>query len=110
MSIRFKMTTIAVAVILVANSLLSFLALRYLGSVWLREVQTRVQRNLNSARAAYQKHVELISAFLRGTARDGTLARRCHAPEPPGESSPCCEVFGVRGDGLCRLARIRPAR
>ncbi len=50
MSIRFKMATIAVAVILVANSLLSFSTLRYLGSVWLNEVQTRVERNLGSAR------------------------------------------------------------
>ena len=74
MSIRFKMTTIAVAVILLANSLLSFIALRYLGSVWLREVQTRVQRNLNSARSAYEKRVELIAAFLQGTAHDPTLA------------------------------------
>ena len=74
MSIRFKMTTIAVAVILLANSLLSFIALRYLGSVWLQEVQTRVQRNLNSARSAYEKRVELIAAFLQGTAHDPTLA------------------------------------
>ena len=63
MTIRFKMTTIVVAVLLVANSLLSFVTLRYLGSVWLGEVQTRVQRNLNSARTAYDKRVELIAAF-----------------------------------------------
>ncbi len=74
MSIRFKMTTVAVAVILLVNSLLSFIALRYLGSVWLQEVQTRVQRNLNSARSAYRKRVELIAAFLEGTARARTLA------------------------------------
>jgi two-component system, NtrC family, sensor kinase len=74
MSIRFKMTTIAVAVILVTNSLLSIIALRYLGSVWLAEVQTRVQRNLNSARAAYWKRIELTEAFLSGAARDGRLS------------------------------------
>ena len=73
MSIRFKMTTIVVAVVLVANSLLSFVTLRYLGSVWLGEVQTRVQRNLNAARAAYEKHIELIAAYLKGAARDGAL-------------------------------------
>jgi hypothetical protein len=50
MSIRFRLTIAAIAVILVANSLLSFLALQYLGSVWMGEVQTRVRRNLNSAR------------------------------------------------------------
>ena len=53
MSIRFKLTTAVIAVILVANSLLSFITLQYLGHVWLGEVQTRVRRNLNSARAAY---------------------------------------------------------
>ncbi len=74
MSIRFKMTTIAVAVILVTNSLLSIIALRYLGSVWLAEVQTRVQRNLNSARAAYRKRIDLIEAFLSGSARDSRLS------------------------------------
>ena len=74
MSIRFKMTTLVVAVIVVANSLLSFIALRYLGSVWLQEVQTRVQRNLNSALAAYDKHGQLIAEFLQGRARERTLA------------------------------------
>lgn len=74
MSVRFKMTTIAVAAIVLANSLLSFIALRYLGSVWLREVQTRVQRNLNSARSSYENRVELIAAFLEGTAHDPSLA------------------------------------
>lgn len=74
MSIRFKMTTIAVAVILVTNSLLSIIALRYFGTVWLAEVQTRVQRNLNSARAAYRKRIELTEAFLSGAARDGRLS------------------------------------
>ena len=73
MSIRFRLTIAAIAVILVANSLLSFLALQYLGSVWMGEVQTRVRRNLNSARAAYQSHAEVIAAFLRATARDRTL-------------------------------------
>ena len=74
MSIRFRLTIAAIAVILVANSLLSFLTLQYLGGVWMGEVQTRVRRNLNSARAAYQDHLEVIAVFLRGTARDRTLA------------------------------------
>ena len=73
MSIRFRLTIAAIAVILVANSLLSFLALQYLGRVWMGEVQTRVGRNLNSARAAYQSHAEVIAAFLQATARDRTL-------------------------------------
>lgn len=75
MSLRFKLATTAIAVILVANSLLSFVTLQYLGRVWLREVQTRVQRNLNSARAAYQNRIELIAAFLQGVALDRGLRR-----------------------------------
>jgi len=74
MSIRFRLTIAAIAVILVANSLLSYIALRYLGDAWMGEVQNRVRRNLNSARAAYQGHMEVVAAFLRATARDRTLA------------------------------------
>jgi len=73
MTIRFKLTTTAIAVILVANSLLSFITLQYLSQVWMREVQTRVKRNLNAARAAYGNHLDVIAALLRGTARDRTL-------------------------------------
>jgi two-component system NtrC family sensor kinase len=82
MSIRFKMATIAVAVILVANSLLSFLTLRYLGSVWLKEVQTRVERNLGSARTAYQKRIDVTTAFLRGTAGDRRWAEIMARSDP----------------------------
>ena len=66
MTIRLKLTTTAVAVILVANSALSFITLEYLSRVWLGEVQTRVQRNLNAAREFYQKHVEVVGAFFEG--------------------------------------------
>ena len=74
MTIRFKLTTTAIAVILVANSLLSFMTLLYLNHVWMREVQTRVQRNLNVASAAYSNHLEVMAALLRATARDRALA------------------------------------
>jgi two-component system NtrC family sensor kinase len=107
MSIRFKMTTIAVAVILLANSLLSFLALRYLGSVWLGEVQTRVQRNLNSARAAYQKHVELIGAFLAGAARDRTLIDVLQRSDPT-EVGPLLDDIH-RSSGVDFVALLDPA-
>ncbi len=74
MSIRFKLTVIAVAVILVANTLLSFVTMHYLSYAWLDEVQKRVQRNLNSARAAYRKQVDTTAAFLQAAALDGNLA------------------------------------
>ncbi len=82
MTIRFKLTTAAVAAILVANSLLSFITVQYLGHVWMEEVQTRVQRNLNSARAAYEKHLELIAAFLQGTMVDRSLAAAVKRDDP----------------------------
>ena len=107
MSIRFKMTTIAVAVILLVNSLLSFIALRYLGSVWLKEVQTRVQRNLNSARSAYEKRVELIAAFLEGTAHDPTLAEVIRRNDP-GEIE--CVLYDIQqAGGMDFVTLLEPA-
>jgi two-component system NtrC family sensor kinase len=82
MTIRFKLTTIAIAVILVVNSFLSFVTVEYLGHIWLREVQTRVLRNLNSARAAYQNRVELIAAFLQGTVFGGSLHAALERNDP----------------------------
>jgi two-component system NtrC family sensor kinase len=73
MSLRFKLATTAVAVILVVNSLLSFATMSYLSNVWLQEVQTRVRRNLNAARGAYHYRVELIATFLQGASRDRAL-------------------------------------
>ena len=81
MSIRFRLTIAAIAVILVANSLLWFIALQYLGQVWMGEVQTRVRRNLNSARAAYDNHIEIIGAYLQATARDKALAAAVRADD-----------------------------
>ena len=74
MTIRFKLTTTAIAVILVANSLFSFITLQYLNQAWMGEVQTRVRRNLNAARAAYGNHLDVMAALVRGAARDRTLA------------------------------------
>ncbi len=74
MSIRFKLTTTAIAVILVANSLFSFITLQYLTHEWMAEVQTRVRRNLNAAHTAYRNHLDILAALLRSTARDRMLA------------------------------------
>jgi two-component system NtrC family sensor kinase len=64
----------AVAAVLVANSLLSFITFEYLSHVWLKEVQTRVHRNLTRARTAYERHLTLIAALLKGKSLDRTLA------------------------------------
>jgi two-component system NtrC family sensor kinase len=74
MTIRFRLTTMAVAAVLVANSLLSFITFEYLSHVWLKEVQTRVHRNLNRARTAYERHLALMAALLKGKSLDRTLA------------------------------------
>lgn len=97
MSIRFKLTVIAVAVILVANTLLSFVTMHYLSYAWLDEVQRRVRRNLNSARAAYRKQVDTTAAFLQAAALDGNLA----AAVAQGDRA---RIRGVLG----RLHRSRP--
>ena len=73
MTIRFKLTMMAIAGILVANSVLSLVIVEYLGGVWLGEVQTRVRRNLNAARARYDASVERIGFFLKAIASDGAI-------------------------------------
>ncbi|MGA2255303.1 MAG: ATP-binding protein [Thermoguttaceae bacterium] len=73
MTIRFKLTATVIAAILVANLLFSLITLQYLNHVWMQEVQTRVRRNLNAARAAYGNHLDVMAALLRGTARDHSL-------------------------------------
>lgn len=73
MTIRLKLTVGVVAVVLVANSLLSLVSIEYLQGVWLKEVQTRVRLDLNSARAAYGAYLDRIDAFLRAAALDERL-------------------------------------
>jgi two-component system NtrC family sensor kinase len=74
MTIRFKLTMTAVAVTVLANSLLLLVALQYVEHVWMKEVQTQVALDLNSARAAYRSHIGVIDAFLRAMALERTLA------------------------------------
>lgn len=74
MTIRFKLMMGAIGVILVANSLLTWVNVDYLQRVWLDEVQTRVRLDLNSARAAYGSHIGEISRFLQAMALDRTIA------------------------------------
>jgi two-component system NtrC family sensor kinase len=68
MTVRFKLTMTAIAVIVVVNCLLSLATVRYLSDVWINEVQTRVFLDLNSARSAYQNHQDVIASYLRGAA------------------------------------------
>lgn len=75
MTIQFKLTMIVIAVIVVVNSAVSYVAVQYAGTVWLDEVQTRVRLDLNSARAAYRNHKDTILAFLHATSLDPHLAK-----------------------------------
>ncbi len=115
MTIRFRLMTIALAVIVVGNSLLSFTALQYLGRVWLREVQTRVQRNMNRVRAAYENYGAQVAAFLHAAAIDPALgaavtqkdllaaeARLCDLQKT--EQADFLLLFDTQGKVLCRAA------
>jgi len=68
MTIRFKLTMAFIAVIFVANALLSLVIVKHLGQVWLQEVQTRVRLDLNSARAVYDSHLASMTRFLQAAA------------------------------------------
>jgi len=97
MTIRFKLTTTVIAVILVANLLFCFIAVQYLTYVWMGEVQTRVRRNLNAARAAYGNHLDVMAARLQGMARDRTLVAALRADERAELRAMLREVAGPKG-------------
>jgi two-component system NtrC family sensor kinase len=81
MTIRLKLTMGSIAVILVANALLSLVVVEYLQDVWLNEVQTRVRLDLNSARAIYDSHLQRVAAFLQAAALDQALGRAVARPD-----------------------------
>ncbi len=85
MTIRLKLTILSIAGILVANAVISLAVLSYLQSVWLQEVQHRVQRNLRAARAMYEGRVRYVEGCLQAAALSSdTLAARAAnaAPDP----------------------------
>ncbi len=74
MTIRFKLTMGAIAAILAANSLLVLANVRYFQQTWQEDLQTRVRLDLNSARTAYNNHVELVARSLATASLDRSLA------------------------------------
>ena len=74
MTVRVKLTMVSIAVILVANSIASLGTVRYIGHVWLQEVQQSVRLDLNSAWAAYDNRIESITQFLGAICLDDSLA------------------------------------
>ena len=47
---------------------------KYISRVWLEQVQTSVSLDLNSARAAYNNHIEGIAQFLEAVCLDRRIA------------------------------------
>lgn len=83
MTIRLKLTILSIAGILVANAVISLAVLSYLQSVWMQEVQHRVQRNLRAARAMYEGRVRYVEGCLQAAALSSdTLAARAAAAAP----------------------------
>lgn len=74
MTIRLKLTMAFIAVIVIANSVLSLFTVQHTGRVWMKEVQTRVRLDLNSARAAYNNHVDGMARFLGCACLDQRIA------------------------------------
>lgn len=74
MTIRLKLTLGAIAILLVANTVLSLVSVKYVERVWVDEVQNRVRSNLNSARAAYNNRIADIRRFLEAVSLDRGFA------------------------------------
>lgn len=70
MTIRLRLTMGLIAVILVANSILSLVLVSYLQRVWMGEVQKRVRLDLNFARAVYQEQIDRTAGYLDAASRD----------------------------------------
>jgi two-component system NtrC family sensor kinase len=92
-TIRFRMTMGLIAIIVVANLIVSLVTLLSVSRVLLEEVQTRVRLNLDSAQGVYDANVRSIARFLEAATLDGRLAG---------------SIAGGDGAGVARLlARIR---
>ena len=89
MTIRLRLTIGAIAILLVANSVLSLVSMKYVEDVWLDEVQNRVQLDLKSARAAYNFRINDISRFLEAVSLDERIAEALSA----GDRSRLAEIL-----------------
>jgi len=81
MTLRLKLTIGSIVVILLANALLSLVIVGYLERTSLKEVQNRVQLDLNSAQASYAHHIESIARYLTAASLDDALAATLKQPE-----------------------------
>jgi two-component system, NtrC family, sensor kinase len=65
MTIRSRITFWFILIILIANAILFTVNVRHIENVLIREVQTRVRLDLNSARRVYNDRIEEIERHLR---------------------------------------------
>lgn len=80
MTIRLKLAVGSILVILLANAVLSLVAVQYLERVWLDGVQTHVRLNLQSAQAGYRAQYRDITRFLQAAALDRSLIDAAKRP------------------------------
>jgi len=66
-TVWFRLTVGSVAIILVANAILSLFILLSMSGVLFEEVQTRVRMDLNSARKVYDRHIHDICLLMQAT-------------------------------------------
>jgi two-component system NtrC family sensor kinase len=67
-STRFKLTIGCIVVVLLTNAILAVSTVEYFAQRLVREVQTRVRMDLNSAHRVYHTHAERISNLLEAIA------------------------------------------
>jgi two-component system NtrC family sensor kinase len=66
-TVWFRLTVGSVAIVLVANAVLSLVILLFFSGTLAEEVQTRVRLDLNSARKVYDRHIHDICLLMQAT-------------------------------------------
>lgn len=97
MTIRLKLAVGSILVILLANAVLSLVAVQYLERVWLDGVQTHVRLNLQSAQAGYRAQYRDITRFLQAAALDRSLVDAAKRPDKKELTSLVQDVFRTSG-------------
>lgn len=82
MTIRVRLTIAFVAVVLLANLLLSLVTIQRVGHVLIQEVQNRVRLDLNAAHEVHDNHVQGIARFLAAVSLSDSLALNLQAGRP----------------------------
>ena len=65
MSIRIKLTLGLIIIIILSNVLMAVITSLYVKHIYMKEVQTRVRMDLNSAREVYNNSIDQIEQVLK---------------------------------------------